>query len=398
MQQKLKTFWLCLGFLDRDMEINARLQLLKALSKRGVEVRASFNYIKKRQTIDGLEKVWTIRRRANGIIGRCFLMAEQQRLLLKNLDADIIVVWPFNFHQTLPIWFFYRKIMRRRFPKFVMDVRSLPVDFPGHLKKIQRQKRFNTGVRMAFRYFDGLTMITEKMKRDLQAKTGNVDKKVCVWSSGVDPELFNPYKVGNCRNELGFNGRYVLMYHGILSPNRGLQQAVEAVDIVRKSCPEIMFFLLGKGPVQAELEEKIRNLNLQQYVSIHPPVPFEEVPKYINSAQAGILPFPDLEWWNTSSPIKLNEYLSMEKPVIVTDIEAHRAVLDDRDYGFFLPDNKPETIARGIQSAMRNSAQLSDSVKMGRKMIIEKYTWESQAKKIKSYFTGLCSNNSIVAL
>jgi glycosyltransferase involved in cell wall biosynthesis len=393
MADKLKTFWLNLDFLDIDMHVSQRLQILSALAKEGVEVRANFNYLQNHFSVNGLHKVWLIRLRSKTLLGRILFLIEEQLVIMNNLDVDVIIVRPFNLHQTIPLWFLWRKILGFKRPKFVLDIRSLAVDLLGNWKGKQRQKRFDTSVRIAFRYFDGLTMITEKMKKDLQEEAKNFEKKICVWSSGVDPKIFNPDNVGDIRRQLGLEDRFVIMYHGTLSPNRGLQQSIEAISLVRKSHPEILFFLLGKGPAEAELEEQVRNLRLEEHVIIHPPVSFEEVPKYIKSAQAGILPFPDLNWWNTSSPIKLFEYLSMGKPVIVTDIEAHRTVLGKLECGFFVPNHQPISIADGIKRIIEKVSGLSDLGKIARKTAIDNFTWEKQALTIKAYLEDLAKDS-----
>lgn len=175
---KFSTLWLTIAFLDRDMEMNARLQILQALAEQKVEVRASFNYIQKPVRPNGLDKVWMLRLRVKGLLGKILLFIEQQLVLMKNLDVDVVVVWPFNLHQILPLWFLWRKVLRHRRPKFVLDVRTLAVELPRNWKGKQQQKRFDTSVRIAFRYFDGLTMITEKMKRDLQTEANNFKKKI----------------------------------------------------------------------------------------------------------------------------------------------------------------------------------------------------------------------------
>lgn len=396
MPGKMKTFWMQDdSFLDRDMDMSERRQILQALADQKLEVRASFNFIQTTLPVRGLEKVWMLRLRAKNLLGMILLFAEQQLVLMRNLDADVVVVWPFNLHQTLLLWFLWRKILRRRRPKFVLDVRTLPVELPDNWRGKLRQKRFDTSVRLSFRYFDGLTMITEKMKRDLQTQANDFKKKICVWSSGVDPNLFDPENVEDCRSELGFKDRFVIMYHGILSPNRGLQQAIEAIAMVRKSQPEVIFFLLGKGPAQTELEGQIRNLGLENHVLIHPPVPLEEVPRYIKSADVGILPFPDLDWWNTSSPIKLNEYLAMGKPVVVTDIAAHRAALGKLKCGFFVPNHQPDSLAHGIKTVIEKASELRALGEIARKTAIEHFTWKRQARKIKVYFQDLLREDSV---
>jgi glycosyltransferase involved in cell wall biosynthesis len=392
MSDKIKTFWLNLDFIDRDLHSSQRQQILRALKRQNLEVRASFNFIQTPLSVNGLDKVWMIKLRTSGLLGRILLSIEQQLTLMKNLDVDIVVVRAFNLLQCLPLWFLWRKILQHKQPKFVLDIRSLPADYPGYWRLTQRKKRFNAAVRFAFRYFDGLTMITEKMKKDLQVKCKNFQKKICVWSSGVDSNLFNPDSTSDIKSKNDFNNRFVILYHGVLSPKRGLQQTVEAVSRVRISHPDVLLVLLGAGLAQKELEELVRNYELENHVLIHPPIPFKEVAKFINCVQVGILPFPDLDSWNTSSPIKLYEYLAMGKPVIVTDIAAHRNALGELKCGFFIPDHHPESIVCGIEAVFKKRHELKALGKIARNKAIKEFTWDDQARKVKTYFELLLSD------
>ena len=113
------------------------------------------------------------------------------------------------------------------------------------------------------------------------------------------------------------------------------------------------------------------------------------MPGYIKLARAGILPFPDLEWWNASSPIKLMEYLAMAKPVILTDIAAHRSALGELKCGYFVGDHQPESIARGITAVIEKRSELEPLGALARKTALENFTWQRQAVKVKTYFQDL---------
>ena len=80
------------------------------------------------------------------------------------------------------------------------------------------------------------------------------------------------------------------------------------------------------------------------------------------------------------------EYLAMCKPVIVTDIETHRAVLGKQKYGFFVRDYEPKTLVRGIREVLEKASELPNFGKLSRKIANERYTWKRQALKIKAYF------------
>jgi hypothetical protein len=196
----------------------------------------------------------------------------------------------------------------------------------------------------------------------------------------------------NTRQIRGFpfdDNSFIVMYHGILSETRGLQQTIEAVKALNVKYPDIVFFILGDGKARGELEALIDRLNLQKNVFIHSPVPYDDVPKYIASCDVGIVPLPDILWWRISSPLKLVEYLIMEKPVIMTDIEAHRRVVGDLPCGIIIKSHDPCEIAKGIEKAYHLKKEFKKMGKLARELIVNKHTWKKQAESLCDFLRTL---------
>ena len=76
--------------------------------------------------------------------------------------------------------------------KFILDIRSPPVDvssnFLWNLEKIS----FDLSVNIAKKFFDGTTIITDQMKNDFCHNYNIPKEKVGTWSSGVSSSVFNP--------------------------------------------------------------------------------------------------------------------------------------------------------------------------------------------------------------
>ena len=106
------------------------------------------------------------------------------------------------------------------------------------------------------------------------------------------------------------------------------------------------------------------------------------MPAYVALSDVGLLPFPNLMWWRVSSPIKLMEYMAMRKPVIVTDIEAHREVLGEREMAIYVKDNQPESLAEGIMQAYHKRKTLKNPGRQARQLVESRYTWKKQAEKL----------------
>jgi glycosyltransferase involved in cell wall biosynthesis len=103
----------------------------------------------------------------------------------------------------------------------------------------------------------------------------------------------------------------------------------------------------------------------------------------------GIIPLPDHPYWRFQSPLKLLEYLAMEKVVILTDIPAHRAVIGEAKCGVYISAVNPTKIAGAIEYAYLNKGNLEEWGKMGRKIVKEKYTWEKVAMDLENYLLSI---------
>lgn len=276
--------------------------------------------------------------------------------------------------------------------KFVLDIRSIPVEtvgFRGFLHKFW----FSVSVLIAKRSFAGITIITPLMKNEICNGFDVDPDKTGVWTSGVSDSLFNPEKLTakklELKRKLGLTGKFVVFYHGIFTATRGLTETIEAIKILRHKYPSIVFFLLGTGPMVSMLRALIRKMNLQENVIIHNPVDQSEIPKFIGISDICIVPLPDHPYWRFQSPLKLLEYLAMEKVVILTDIPAHRAVVGEAKCGLYISSAKPMEIAKAIEYVYFNKEKLKEWGKIGREIVKENFTWKKVARDLENYLLSI---------
>ena len=108
---------------------------------------------------------------------------------------------------------------------------------------------------------------------------------------GFQPTLFDPsnYVANESRfkESLGLSLKFVVFYHGIFSPTRGLKQSIEAMKILKHNYPDVILFLLGTGPITSDLKRLILEEELDSNVIIHDPVDQKEVPLFISMCDVG---------------------------------------------------------------------------------------------------------------
>ena len=231
-------------------------------------------------------------------------------LLVIRLQPDQVVVNPdLSILSSLPSLF----IGKFKKTKFVLDVRSIPVETTG-FTGFQTKFWYYISLMITRKWFDGLTTLTSLMKGDI-CRDFNIDPDgVGVWTSGVSDSLFNPESVSAARSELrkkyDFDDKFVVFYHGIFTATRGLAETIEAVKLLLPAHPDIIFFLLGTGPYAHNLKNLVQQEGLQKNVIIHDPVEQLQVPKFISMSDICIVSLPDHPYWRAQSPLKLLEYPS----------------------------------------------------------------------------------------
>jgi glycosyltransferase involved in cell wall biosynthesis len=276
--------------------------------------------------------------------------------------------------------------------KLILDIRSVPVEISGSRGFLQILL-FTTSVSFAKRLFDGMTIITHLMKTEICRRFDLNPERVGVWSSGVSLTLFNPetcsLEGSYLKEKLGLIGKFIVLYHGVFSANRGLIETIEAMSIVKNAHCNVIFLLLGTGPLNQRLKELIMVKKLQDFVIIHSPVEHAEVPKFIALCDVGIVPLPNHPYWQTQSPLKLLEYLAMSKVVVITSIAAHRSVVGKERCGVYISSANPLEIAKSIIYAYNNREKLEEWGMSGRKIVEEGYTWEKIAADLENYLLSI---------
>ena len=274
-----------------------------------------------------------------------------------------------------------KKILNRK-TKVVLDIRTIPVK----IKNFRWSKKvFSFSLFLARLSCDGITFITPYMQEYCSDLVDLKGKKMSTWSSGFSASLFDPAKY----QKTGSGRMFEIFYHGGISISRGLGSLIEAVKILQDKGYPVMLTLIGNVVDPTEINDLIHANGLGRGCRILPPVSHEEIPRWIGNCDLPVIPLPDFIGWRVSSPIKLMEYLAMGKPVVVTDIEAHRHVVGDQEFAFFSPSSTPEDLAAAVERAYENRDRFEMLGNKARELALSRYTWEHQANKLISFLDGV---------
>lgn len=282
--------------------------------------------------------------------------------------------------------------------KVILDLRTTPLKINNGFREHLHELLFRTSVMIAKRRFQGITILTRLMKMQVCSEFGLSSSFVGVWTSGVSGSLFNPGKCAGreLRKKLDLEHEFIIFHHGVLGKaraNDGLVGTIKAIALLKNRLDDLVLFLLGEGDGVSILERITKEESLQDRVRFHSKVDYVDVPRFIAMSDVAIVPLADSPNWRFQCPLKLLEYLAMEKVVIVTDIPAHREVIGESKSGIYIKSIDPEKIAAAIAFAHNNRDRLGDWGKAGRSIVENAYTWEKVAANFDKYLSRGRGNN-----
>ena len=387
-----KILWISSLIMDIHLHKTSQIEILRALAKRGHGVCLLATYSSRREAL-GLQDISSCQIPLKYVplfsnMAYDILLFLYLPLLMLRYAPDFVIVEPEpTVLSLIPIFFF----PRARKPKFILDIRSTPIGvfgISGRLKELF----FAIAIFVARKFFQGITIITELMKKDV-CKNYNVKPEFMgVWTSGVSLSTFCSDRGSRVemRKTFAIDDKFVILYHGVLGSlqvKRGIVETIKAIGLLKTKYPDLVLFLLGRGDLP--LDRLIQESGLENMVVAKDTVSYFEVPKYVAMADIGIVPLPDLPDWRYQCPLNLLECLASEKVVVATDIPANTMILGNSKCGILASSSDPRDLAKAIAYAYENRKKLAQWGSYGRTLIDKNYSWTKVAAKLETHLLGL---------
>lgn len=198
------------------------------------------------------------------------------------------------------------------------------------------------------------------------------------------PNFFNDYKTENLEP--------IICHEGALWFNRGLRLIIKSLIILKQSCPNFKFRIIGDvyGKEKKFLNDNIRLHNLEKNIEITGWLAYEDVPKKIADCGIGIITNTD-EKRNTMAgpPNKLFNYITMGLAVISTDLLATSKIIEEINCGIILEKRDENILAYELQNLIKDSRKRKEYQINSRDWALKKYNWDIEADKLFNFYIGL---------
>ena len=200
----------------------------------------------------------------------------------------------------------------------------------------------------------------------------------------------NPFVIHNCpekifiptsnilKEKLGIpSDRYLIIYQGILSRGRNIQQLISFMN--NTEIENIAIVFMGYG----ELEEEVKNA-VNKRIFYHPAVPPQELLNYTISADCGITLIEDsCISYRYCTTNKMFEYAMAGLPVITSDLPEQARLVKKYKIGEVSLSNRSVDLTAAILSTMKIQAhELKENIAH----FTDKYNWQNQSLELTKVY------------
>jgi len=233
---------------------------------------------------------------------------------------------------------------------------------------------------------DQITVGSRFLFRKMEAL--GIDKsKINYIPNGVDPVRFDPGKIKiteDIREKYRLKNETIAIFVGKFQKYHHILPIVDAFEHLKKqNRRDIICLIVGGGDRIEEFKSLIDSKGLSSYFIFTGFI--KNVPEYLAQSDIALATFADMPTLRAASNLKVFEYMAMELPAIVTNVGDLPEYVDYGKAGTITePDGK--VIAEKLVYLAENSSIRKKLGKNARKRILEKYTWEIQAKKVEEVY------------
>lgn len=202
---------------------------------------------------------------------------------------------------------------------------------------------------------------------------------------GKDLGLFDPDKCDRNDNRIKYNleNYKVLMFPGAPRPYKGLEDVLEAMDILKWD--DLRLVIVGGSPYD-DYDQYLLNKWSKWIISI-PPQPFHLMPEIISCADIMVVPQRNTPETIAQFPLKLTDAMAMAKPILATKVGDIPEILDDT--GYLVNPQSSSEIAQMIDFIFTNYEIAQQKGREARERYFKYYSLEQMSFMLEKIVNAL---------
>ncbi|TDQ27762.1 glycosyltransferase family 4 protein [Tenacibaculum caenipelagi] len=292
-------------------------------------------------------------------------MVVAEAVLLANKKIKLPVV--LDLHENRPqIMKFYPHL--KRFPQNVLISTQ---------RWKQKEEEF-------IRKVNKLVVVTEEAKNEVCKRTSIAQKNVVVVPNTVRKSFFTEL---NDFEDKTAKSNFNLLYIGDTGERRGLKTAIRSLLILKKEIKNIKLVIVGS--INIELKKLSEQLNVEEQVSFEGWQEEATFPYYIKQSDICLSPLHRNLHHDTTHANKLFQYMSLGKPLLVSDATAQKNLITKVDAGLVHEAKNVEDFTTKVIMLYKNKLLRDKFGENGKEFVRNEFTWDITSKGLINLYNNL---------
>lgn len=178
-----------------------------------------------------------------------------------------------------------------------------------------------------------------------------------------------------------------ICYVGVITRERGFIELLDAMSIIDN------IKLICCGPFESlEFEEKLRKHKSWVKVDYRGIVGRREISDIMEESLVGIVTLLDTPNQIESLPIKLFEYMASSLPVVASNFDLWKEIIEKNNCGICVDPSNSEEIAKAIKYIFDNPEEAKIMGQNGKENVDKIYNWKVEEKKLVELYKRLLND------
>lgn len=275
---------------------------------------------------------------------------------------------------------------------YVLHVDGVEIWIKANWGKLYFKNLLKWAEEIQIDYSDAIVVPSQTLADLVVEIVGCKREKIFVAPNGVDTEQFHPGIKGELvREKLSLKDKIICGFTGTFGHWHGVEVLAKAMKYVIKEVPNAVFLFVGDGMLRSNIDTIAKEDNVDKNLIITGFLPIGVIPEYVAACDVVVSPCvnnDDGRFFN--SPVKLFEYMAMEKPIVATNVGQQGEVIIDDYNGLSCEEKNPEVLAHQIIRLIKDKDLANRLSRQARLDSIEKHHWKYNSQIIiDAYEYGL---------
>ena len=182
-------------------------------------------------------------------------------------------------------------------------------------------------------------------------------------NNGIDLDKFDKDNLAHPRSDVDLNDTSIkkIIYLGSINKANNVKTLIDAAAQMQ-DLPQYRFFIYGDGAYRDELEQYVKDNNINNVVFKEKRIPLEECAWVVSQATVNVMNYEKNFGWAGVSSGKMFQYLAAGKPIVCNIDIAYDNVIEDNNLGVAHDIDTPEEFVDAIRKLAEQPKEEYDAM------------------------------------